>query len=266
MTLTENLMSTSTQYFDKTLALLKRIHETQGPAIERAADICAGSISRGGLVFMFGSGHSRMMCEEMAPRQGCFVGFYSWAEQAVSQHCATIGMNGLRAPLFLEKVEGYAEELLRGFKFGPHDAFIIVSTSGIRPLIVEMALGAKSRGMPTIGLTSVAHCSQSQPAHASGKKLIDIVDVVLDNQCPPGDCVVAVPGLDWLTGPTSTVTGAMLVNMLRCETADRLLKLGHKPVMLPSHQFVGNTTAHAAEEQLEAYYEGYRRSLSHLYQ
>lgn len=259
-------MSTATDYFDKTQELLARMRATQLPAIGRAADICAKSIANDGLVFMFGSGHSRMMCEEMAPRQGCFVGFYSWAEQAVSQHCATVGMNGLRGPLFLEKIEGYAEQLLSGFKFGPNDAFIVISTSGIRPLIVEMALGAKARGLPVIGIVSVPHCSNSKPAHPSGKKLIDIADVVLDNLCPPGDCVVEIPGLTWRTGPTSTVTGAMLINMLRCETAERLLARGHKPVMLPSHQFVGSTTAHAAEEQLEAYYEGYRRSLGHLYQ
>lgn len=259
-------MSAATDYYEKTQALLANLRTTQLPAIERAAEVCAERIARGGLIFMFGAGHSRMMCEEMAPRQGCFVGFYSWAEQAVSQHCATVGMNGLRGPLFLEKIEGYAEQLLSGFKFGPNDAFIVISTSGIRPLIVEMALGAKARGLPVIGLVSVAHCSQSKPSHSSGRKLIDVADIVLDNHCPPGDCVVEVPGLTWRTGPTSTVTGAMLINMLRCETAERLLRRGHTPVMLPSHQFVGTTTAHAAEEQLEAYYEGYRRSVAHLYQ
>ncbi len=259
-------MSAALDYFDRTQQLLARLRETQLPAIERAADLCADRIARGVLIFLFGAGHSRMMCEEMTPRQGCFVGFYAWAESAISQHCATLGMNGLRGPLFLEKVEGYAEQLLSGFKFGPHDAFILISTSGIRPLIVEMGLGARARGLPVIGVVSVAHCSQSQPNHSSGKKLLDVADLVLDNQCPPGDCVVELPGLAWRTGPTSTVTGAMLINMLRCETAARLLQRGHPPVLLPSHQFVGTPTAHAAEEQLAAFYEGYRRSLAHLYQ
>ncbi len=258
-------MSTATDYFDRTQELLARLRATQLPAIERAAELCAERIAAGGLIFLFGAGHSRMMCEEMAPRQGCFVGFFSWAEQALSQHCATVGMNGLRGPLFLEKIEGYAEQLLSGFKFGPHDAFIVISTSGIRPLIVEMALGARARGMPVIAIVSQAHCADARPVHSSGKKLIDVADVVLDNQCPPGDCVLELPGLAWRTGPTSTVTGAMLINMLRCETAARLLGRGHTPVMLPSHQFTGTPTAHAAEEQLEAYYEGYRRSLAHLH-
>ena len=259
-------MNPAIDYFEQTQKLLQRLRETQLPAIERAAALCADRIAQGGLVFLFGSGHSRMMCEEMTPRQGCFVGFYAWAEQAISNHCATVGANGLRGPLLLEKVEGYAEELLESFKFGPHDAFILVSTSGIRPLIVEMAMGIKARGMPVIGVVSVEHCSQSVPAHPSGKKLTDLSDVVLDNQCPPGDCVCEIPGLEWRTGPTSTVTGAMLMNMLRCAVAGRLVERGHTPVMLPSHQFTGNATAHAAEQQLDRYYEGYRRSLAHLYQ
>jgi uncharacterized phosphosugar-binding protein len=111
-------------------------------------------------------------------------------------------------------------------------------------------------------VVSRGHCEQSPPAHSSGKKLTDCADVVIDNQCPPGDCVLELPGLEWRTGPSSTVTGAAIVNMLRCATAERLLEHGVKPVLLPSHQFVGNTSA---EEQLERFYEAYRHSLAHLY-
>ena len=78
-----------------------------------------------------------------------------------------------------------------------------------------------------------------------------------------GDCVHGIEGLDWKTGPTSTVTGAMIMNMLRCETAEKLVARGHKPVMLPSHQFVGNASA---AEALEHFYEAYRKSLRHLYE
>jgi len=260
-----NSNNAAADYYDKTSALLERIRETQQPAIDAAAEIFASSIGQKGLVFLFGNGHSRMMCEEMTPRQGCFVGFYAWAELAVSYHCATVGMNGLRGPLFLEKVEGYAEELLKSFRFGPNDAFMLVSTSGLRPLTVEMALGVKERGLPLVALTSVEHASQSKSAHSSGKRLMDVADMVLDNQCPAGDCIAEVEGLSWRIGPTSTVTGAMIMNMLRCATAEKLLAKGHKPVVLPSHQFVGTPSADAAEEQLDRFYEAYRKSLGHLY-
>jgi uncharacterized phosphosugar-binding protein len=255
-------LNAANHYFERVMALLDGLRRTQVPNIEKASEICANSIANGGLVFLFGAGHSRMMCEEMTPRQGCYAGFFALVELALSTHASIVATNGLRAPLHLEKYEGYAEEILKGFHFGPHDAFIVISTSGIRPVIVEMALGAKRRGMPVIGILSERHCAQSTPAHSSGKKLIDVVDVVIDNQCPPGDCVLELEGLEWRTGPASTVTGAMIINMIRCETAERLLQRGFKPVLLPSHQFVGNTDA---AEQLERFYEAYRRSLAHLY-
>ena len=255
-------MGAAQDYFDRTLELLQALRNTQTHTIEQAAELCAGRIAQGGLVFLFGAGHSRMMCEEMTPRQGGFVGFVPLVEQAVSNHAAITGANGLRGPLHLEKVEGYAEEILRGFHFGPHDAFIIISTSGIRPLIVEMALGARARGLPVIAIVSRNHCEQSVAAHTSGQKLVDVADIILDNQSPPGDCIIALEGLEWATGPTSTVTGGMLINMLRVEVAQRLLNRGIKPEILPSHQFVGNLSA---EEQLERFYEAYRKSLGHLY-
>jgi uncharacterized phosphosugar-binding protein len=256
------VVTAATSYFDRTIELLQLIRRHELDAIGNAAQICANSIAAQGLVFLFGNGHSRMMCEEMTPRQGCFAGFFALVELALSNHAAIVGANGLRAPLYLEKYEGYAEQVLRGFQFGPHDAFIVISTSGIRPVIVEMAEGARRRGMPVIAICSRQHCEQSPPAHSSGKKLIDHANVVIDNHCPPGDCLVELDGLEWRTGPASTVTGAMIINMLRCLTAEKLLQRGVKPVLLPSHQFVGNPSA---DEQLERFYEAYRKSLAHLY-
>ncbi len=256
-------MSAAVRYFERVSALLEEIRTHELPAIERAAEVCASSIAQGGLVFLFGNGHSRMMCEEMTPRQGCYAGFFALVELALSNHASILGANGLRPPLYLEKYEGYAEEILKGFHFGPHDAFLVISTSGIRPVVVEMAMGAKRRGMPVMAMLSRRHSDQSQPAHSSGKKLADVADILIDNHCPPGDCVLELEGLDWPTGPASTVTGGMIVNMLRCETAERLLSRGFRPVLLPSHQFVGHS---GAAEQLERFYEAYRKSLRHLYE
>ncbi len=256
-------MKAAATYFDRTMTLLERLRSTQMEALDKAAAICADAIAEGGLVFLFGSGHSRMLAEEMMPRQGCFPGFVALVEHALCDHANVVGPNGLRGPLYLEKYEGYAEEILKGFHFGPRDVFVVISTSGIRPVAVEMALGAKRRGLPVIAIVSLAHSRSVAPAHSSGKKLADIADVVLDNQCPPGDCILEVEGLEWRTGPTSTVTGAMLINMLRCEVAERLTARGITPVVFPSHQVTGNASV---ERQMEAFYEAYRRSLRHLYE
>jgi len=250
-------------FFDRAIQLLENLKRTQSQVIQQAAELCAERIAKGGLVFLFGNGHSRMLCEEMTPRQGCFPGFVALVEWALSNHAAIVGANGLRAPLHLENYEGYAEQILKSFRFGEHDAFIIASTSGIRPVAVEMATGAQRRGLPVIAILSKAHCEQAAAAHSSGKKLMDCADIVIDNQCPPGDCVLQLPGIDWATGPVSTITGATIVNMIRCATAEALLRRGKVPVLLPSHQYVGNSKA---EDQLEAFYEAYRKSLAHLFE
>src|SRR3979411_824376 len=176
-------MNAAVTYFEKATDLLRQVREQEVPAIDQAAEICAFSIAAGGLVFLFGNGHSRMMCEEMTPRQGCFPGFVAVVELALSNHADIVGVNGLRAPLSLEKYEGYAEEILKSFHFGPHDAFIVISTSGIRPVVVEMAAGAQRRGMPVIGIVSQQHCQRVGAAHSSGQKLIDFFDIVIDNNC-----------------------------------------------------------------------------------
>src|SRR6266566_574810 len=131
-------MNAAVSYFEKATELLRQVREHELAAIQQAAEVCASSIAEGGLVFLFGAGHSRMLCEEMT----------------LSNHADILGANGLRAPLHLEKYEGYAEEILKSFHFGPHDAFIVISTSGIRPVVVEMAAGAKRRGMPVIAIVS----------------------------------------------------------------------------------------------------------------
>ena len=223
-------MSAGLDYFNNTKKLIDDLRDKEMDNIVTASELCANSISKKGLVFMFGAGHSRIMCEEMTPRQGCFPGFFALVEHAVSNHSSIIGANGLRGPMFLEKYYGYAEEILNGFKFGKNDVMIIISVSGIRPLIVDMALEA---------------------------------DIIIESQCPPGDCVIELDGLEWKTGPVSTVMGALITNMIRCEVADILIKKGMRLELLPSHQAIGNPKVH---EQLDRFYESYRLSLSHLFQ
>jgi uncharacterized phosphosugar-binding protein len=203
-----------------------------------------------------------MLCEEMTPRQGCFVGWHTIVELGLSFHNLIVGPNGLRQSLHLEKTSGYAEQILRNFAFGPHDVFIVISTSGIREVIIEMAEGARRRGLAVIGLVSREHCDQARPAHSSGKKLSDVVDVVLDNGAPVGDTILPLEGSASKTGPFSTLGGGMVMNMLRCEVAQRLVDRGIEPVFLPSHQFVGSRTV---EEQLEYFYAQYARRVAPLY-
>ena len=255
-------LAAAERFYHGALARLQHLLDSQRDALDRAAALCTEAIARDGLVHLFGCGHSRMMCEEMTPRQGCFVGWHTIVELGLTYHNVIVGANGLRQSLHLEKTPGYAEQILRNFAFGSSDVMMVISTSGIREVIIEMAEAAKKRGLPVIGLVSRAHCEQAQPAHSSGKKLLDVADVILDNGAPEGDTLLALEGSDQRTGPFSTLGGALVMNMLRCEVAQRLVNRGIEPVFLPSHQFAGSQTV---EAQLEYFYAQYARRIAPLY-
>jgi uncharacterized phosphosugar-binding protein len=255
-------LAAAERFYEDALKRLGKLLDPQRSELDRAASLCTEAIARDGLVHLFGCGHSRMMCEEMTPRQGCFVGWHTIVELGLTFHNLIVGPNGLRQSLHLEKTLGYAEQILRNFAFGPKDVLIVISTSGIREVIIEMAEGAKRRGLAVIGLVSRAHCEQAKPAHSSGKKLLDLADVLLDNGAPVGDTIFDLGGSRNRTGPFSTVGGAMVMNMLRCEVAQRLVERGIEPVFLPSHQFAGDRSI---EEQLEFFYAQYARRVAPLY-
>ena len=255
-------LAAAERYFHDAMSRLPGLLDGQRDALDRAAGLCTDAIAADGLVHLFGCGHSRMMCEEMTPRQGCFVGWHTIVELGLTFHNLIVGPNGLRQSLHLEKTPGYAEQILRNFAFGPKDVMIVISTSGIREVIIEMAEGAKQRGLSVIALLSKAHCEQAKPAHPSGKKLQDVADVILDNGAPIGDSLLAIDGCKNKTGPFSTLGGALVMNMLRCEVAQRLMDRGVEPVFLPSHQFVGSRSV---DEQLEYFYAQYARSVAPLY-
>jgi uncharacterized phosphosugar-binding protein len=164
--------------------------------------------------------------------------------------------------MFLERIEGFGQVILRNFAFGAHDSFIVFSNGGVNEVVIDVALGAKERGMPLIGVCSVAHCQASKPRHSSGKRLIDIADVVLDNCSPVGDALVHVDGLQYPVAPGSTVGYAIVVNMLKALVAAELTKRGKPPLVLTSGALIG---AQASAELFERTYEDYRTRVAMVY-
>src|SRR6202158_4997150 len=163
------------RFYRAAMQRLQNLPDRPREPLARPPALCTEAIAQGGLGHLFGCGHSRMLCEEMTPRQGCFVGWHTIVELGLTFHNLIVGPNGLRQSLHLEKTLGYAEQILRNFAFGKHDVMIVISTSGIREVIIEMAEGARQRGLKVIGVVSRAHCDQAKAAHPSGKKLVDVV-------------------------------------------------------------------------------------------
>jgi uncharacterized phosphosugar-binding protein len=251
-------MQAANDYLNAIDQIIQRIRDTQMQAIDQAAQVCAASIGGGGLVHLFGTGHSRILVEEIFPRHGSFPGFHSIVELSLTNHNQVVGANGQRQAMFIEHIEGLAGVILRNFVLTPPDSFIIFSNSGVNEVVVDMAREVKKLGLPLIALISVDHCRASSAKHSSGKKLIDIADVVLDNCVPAGDALVTIPGLADPVGPGSTVAAATIVNLLKCSLAEKLTAAGRPPKVLTSSYFIG---AEESAKRFDDAYDEYRRGL-----
>lgn len=235
----------------------------QQPLIQQAADAFAQTILAGRMVHLFGSGHSRILVEEMWPRYGSFPGFNPIVELSLSFHNLVVGANGQRQAMFLENVSGLAGRILRNFDMSPQDSALVVSSSGCNIVPIEMAEGFKQRGIKVVVIISRLHSEASQSQHPSGKKLQDFADIVLDTGAPVGDAMVKLDGLDTPVAPGSTVGGCLLVNTMKAEVADRLTKAGKPPKVLTAGALVGKEKA---TELFESAYDEHARRMAKLYE
>jgi uncharacterized phosphosugar-binding protein len=235
----------------------------QLPQIGRAADWFAETILAGRMVHLFGSGHSRIMVEEMWPRYGSFPGFNPIVELSLSFHNLVVGANGQRQAMFLENVSGLAERILRNYALDPRDSALVVSSSGCNVVPIEMAAEFKRRGVRVVALVSSAHAAASQSRRADGKKLTDFADEVLDTGAPVGDAMVRIESLDTPVAPGSTVGGCLVINALKAEVAARLVAAGVPPKVLTASAVVGTQRATAL---FEAAYDEHAHRLARLYE
>ena len=248
-------------YFQRARELVD-IVEAQLPQIQQAADWFAQSILAGRMVHVFGSGHSRIMVEEMWPRYGSFPGFNPIVELSLSFHNLVVGANGQRQAMFLENVSGLAGRILRNFALRPADSALVISSSGCNLVPIEIAEGFQRRGVKVVAIISRRHSEASASKHAAGKKLQDFAELTLDTGAPPGDAMVHVKGLDTPVAPGSTVGGCLLINAIKAEVAARLTDAGHPPTVLSGANIVG---AGRAVELFEAAYDEHAHRLARLY-
>ncbi len=249
-------------YLEQAEALLRRVKATQLDAIREAARWCSSAILRGGLVHLFGSGHSRMAVEEVFPRYGSFPGFHPIVELSLTNHTQVVGANGQRQAMWIERQEGLAEPILSNFVFRDYDVMIVFSTSGNKGVVVDMAVGAKKRGMRVVAVLAAEYSRVLDSEHSSGKKLVDLADLVIDNCALPGDSMVEVPGVDVKVGPGSTLGNTAVVNSLKVLVAEQLAAGGQAPLVLASAFEMGDE---ASKKRFEAAYDDYRDRVKVVY-
>jgi len=248
-------------YLQKCQQILRTV-AAQEAQIQTAARWFADSILAGRMVHVFGSGHSRIMVEEMWPRYGSFPGFNPIVELSLTFHNLVVGANGQRQAMFLENVPGLAARILRNFDLSRQDSALIISSSGTNVVPVEMAEIFQQTGIQTVGLLTQQHSEKSASKRTDGKKLGDFSDLVLDTGAPVGDAMVYLPGLDTPVAPGSTVGGAALINCLKAEIARLLIEAGRPPKVLVAAAITG---AQRATELFEAAYDEHAHRLAKLY-
>lgn len=235
------------RYFDLAQSKLQETLEREMPHIQQAAAYVAESCKQGGKFYVFGSGHSHMIAEELYLRAGglALVHGILPPELMVHQQPVTKGT-------YLERLEGYAPALVELYRVDAKDTVMVVSNSGRNALPVEMCLAAKAKGAKVIAMTSMKHSADCTSRHSSGKKIYEIADVTIDNCAEKGDAAFQVEGMDSRIGPTSTVTGVVIAEALACQVAENLVKEGITPPVFVSSNVDGGDERNA--KTFETYY------------
>jgi uncharacterized phosphosugar-binding protein len=216
----------------------KVVESQQGP-ISAAAELVVQSLTAGGVIQVFGTGHSRSFAMEIAGRAGGLVpankiaipdlAFYGdlTTAQVMDPH--------------LERDPSLAAQLLAVHDIHPEDVFVICSNSGGNGSTVELARLVKERGHRLIAVTSMEHTTKITSRHPSGLRLFELADVVIDNRGAFGDAELPLPpdadGRErGAVLATSTVTSTLVAQMLVTEVCGLLLEAGEEvPILISAN-------------------------------
>ena len=223
------------KYYENMLPILKEAFESQEETLQKAAEMIADAIIDDQLIYVFGAGHAGILSEELFYRAGGLVPVVPIFPP---------GLDTLTRPVTLEteleRQEGYAAKIVKFFDLEPGAVFIVHSNSGRNPVPVEMAEEARKRGLKVIAVTNVKQCQEAAPKTASGLKLIDTADLVIDNCGVYGDACVVLEPIKEHAGATSTVVGTALLNAIMVEAAQIILSRGKTPPIFRSANIDGN--------------------------
>ncbi len=238
-------------YIGRLVDLIEQASRANGEAFETASGRLADTLQDGGLVHLFGSGHSVLPCQEIFPRYGSYVGFNPLTDPRLMWH-NVLGAGGVRELLWLERTENYVAKFLDHQPLNAGDSIIIFGHSGRNASGIDTALCAKQRGLFVIAVTSTRNLDK--PAtHSSGKRLADAADIVLDTCSPIEDAIVPVDGWSRPVSGSSTVLAMIMAQELIARTAQ---KLGERGVELPT--FASPTVAGVTLPDTDVIYGAYR--------
>ncbi|MBE3576731.1 MAG: SIS domain-containing protein [Limnochordales bacterium] len=211
------------EYLEAVIQQIETIRLTQKEKIREAARRIADAILRGHDLYVFGAGHAGIVAEESFYRAGGLM-----LANPIFAPGLSLNVRPVTMTTEMERMPGYAAVILRSTRLGAGDVLIIHSTSGRNAVPVEMAIEARRRQATVIAITSLAYSSSVSSRLPSGLRLFEVADLVIDNAGIPGDAVVQLPNSETRFGPTSTVTGTVILNCILTETVFFLLEQGEE--------------------------------------
>ncbi len=206
-------MNLAEDYYKSLREITASVYEKNQSTIKELGVIIGESIGNGGVLHTFGSGHSSIIAQEIIHRAGGLV--------PVS---AIIDPTGG----WVETIHGYGTKLVQRhhytYELRKDEVVIVISNSGKNPVPLEVALECKKLGLTLVAVTSVEMSQQAQTDPLISKRLYEISNFVLDNCGVVGDAAIEIPGQPDKIGPTSTMTGALLLNLLAMEAMQYLVE------------------------------------------
>ena len=219
---------------------LDDVFSEEGQAILQASRHIMDSIINGGIVHLFGCGHSSLLTEEVFYRAGGLAPIHPILVESLMLHEGAV-----RSSQF-ERKGDYAETFMGDMDIRPGEVVFVLSTSGKNPVPIDVALIAKSKGAFVVGLTSVRYSKGQSSRHSSGKFLFEVVDLVIDNHADKGDASQTHERYSVPFGPTSTVIGAAIINAIFAEVISGLADQGYEPPVFLSGNIEGADAHNAA--------------------
>jgi len=223
------MKSQSFDYVNHIVRILNRVKETQWEGIDRCAGIMADTIAAGKSVFAFGASHASIVSQELFYRTGGLA-----VLNAILPSEFMLNTRPVEQTSAMERLEGYSSIILNNTRICAGDMLLLHSVSGRNTAAIEMALEAKAKGIATAAITNMAYSGGVTSRHKSGKKLYQICDIVIDNCGEFEDSSIRLPGMKQKTGPTSSVAGCVIANMIVIRTVEYLLERGVEPPVFRS--------------------------------
>ncbi|MGF2143502.1 sugar isomerase domain-containing protein [Vagococcus fluvialis] len=211
------------QYMDKVTEILKVVKEKESGVIQEAIDLMTEANLNKQSVFIFGASHAGILMEEMYYRAGGMMTINPIFGREVMLDRSPITFTSQ-----IERLEGYGTSLASTVDFKENDVLILHSVSGRNPIIIDIAIAAREKGVKLIGLTNVSYSKSVTSRHSSGKRLFEVVDIVIDNHGDIGDACCDIKGIEQKVGASSTVVGASILNTIIVETCQKLVDSGVK--------------------------------------